>query len=103
MNFEDMALLCRVEEDSDLFNPRFHDWLANHMAMWYRFAEAADRVRAKGVRNYSAFVIVNVLRYRADLEGQKFAMTNTFVPDLARLYNLGFPEFFNVSTRKKEK
>lgn len=86
---------------SDEFLPTFRDWLVTHWHMWERFKEAADRVAASRRTNYSAFVIVNVLRYRADIVGVKFSMTNTFVPDLARLYNRTAHNLFNVSTRKK--
>jgi hypothetical protein len=82
------------------FNPKFADWLLGHFDVYQRFEAAAEKVRARGIQNYSAFVIVNVLRWRADVEGSKFSMTNTFVPDLARLYNLNHnAPFFKVSTR----
>lgn len=82
------------------FNPRFGDWLLTHHGIYEKFETAADMVRARGLTAYSAFVIVNVLRWRADTQGTKFSMTNTFVPDLARLYNLAHDvAFFKVSTR----
>lgn len=83
------------------FSTRFREWLLTHWFMWERFEQAALKVRDRGIKRYSAFVIVNVLRYRADVEGNKFSMTNTFVPDIARLFNAIHDEFFNVSTRKQ--
>ena len=86
------------------FNPRFHDWLITHHDIYEKFEAAANMVRAKGITSYSGFVIVNVLRWRADTQGTKFAMTNTMVPDLARLYNAANGvDFFKVSTRFSNK
>jgi len=81
------------------FNPKFRDWLLSHFAIYAQFEQAADKVRARGIKEYSAFVIVNVLRYRADVSGIKFAMSNTLVPDMARLYNMNTCHLFKVSTR----
>lgn len=86
-----------------VFKSGFYNFLINHGDAWLRFYESAEKIRERGIKNYSAFVIVNVLRYRADLEGRKFAMTNTYVPDFARLYNMMVAPIFNVSTRKKER
>lgn len=87
--------------ESAKYRAGFADWLLNHEDVWARFCKAAHEVRARNITNYSAFVIVNVLRYRADTEGKKFAMTNTYVPDMARLYNAAYGTLFNISTRKK--
>jgi hypothetical protein len=56
-------------------------------------------VRDRGIRGYSAYVIVNVLRWRADVRGEKFSMTNTMIPDLARLYNALYGPLFKTSAR----
>lgn len=90
--------LAVIAEGSE-FHPRFHDWLLTHFGIYEAFESAADKVAKRGHQAYSAFVIVNVLRWRADSEGTKFAMSNTMVPDLARLYNkVRFP-LFKISTR----
>ena len=88
----------------DDFHARFHDWLITHHGIYEKFEAAANMVLAKGITNYSAFVIVNVLRWRADTQGTKFAMSNTMVPDMARLYNkANGVQFFKVSTRFSNK
>jgi hypothetical protein len=90
---------CLLAGGSD-FNPKFKDWLMTHYGIYEKFETAANMVRERGIAAYSAFVIVNVLRWRADTQGTKFSMTNTFVPDMARLYNLAHNvPFFKVSTR----
>lgn len=98
--YRDAAVkLVRDQPDPSRFHPRFADWLMTHYGVFESFSAAADSVRRKGLKVYSAFVIVNVLRWRADCEGVKFAMSNTMVPDLARLYNLLYGDLFKVSTR----
>lgn len=82
------------------FNPRFPDWLLVNWSIWREFCDAADKVRAKGFNGYSAYVVVNVLRWQADVRGIKFSMSNTLIPDLARLYNMRVRDaFFTTSSR----
>lgn len=92
-------VLALVKHRAPDFAPTFRDWLVENWATWRAFAEAANAVKAKGKANYSAYVIVNVLRWRADADGLKFALSNTIVPDLARLYNLRHGALFTTSTR----
>ena len=94
--------LTKVRETSG-YNPRFADWLLVNWQTWLDFKAAADKVRERSFVDYSAYVIINVLRWRANVRGHKFAMSNTMTPDLARLYNQLHPEvqppLFKTSTR----
>lgn len=81
------------------FSRRFHDWLITNYPMFTDFCRAGDSVRSRGFTEYSAYVITNVLRWRADVRGLQFKMTNTFIPDLARLYNATRGPLFTTSTR----
>lgn len=96
---ERVRVIGMVQAARDQYHPRFPDWLLTHYDIWLEFKAAGDRVRAAGIKEYSAFVIVNVLRYRADTHGRKFSMSNTLVPDLARLYNAEYGPLFKTSTR----
>lgn len=96
---ERIRVLGMVRAARDQYHPKFPDWLLVHYDMWLAFKEAADKVRAHGRTQYSPYVIVNVLRYRADTHGTQFSMTNTLVPDLARLYNADHGPLFKTSTR----
>lgn len=97
--FERGTVVDMVREHADEYHPRFPEWLLSNWPTWIEFRHAAQRVHSKGFKAYSAFVIVNVLRWRADVNGGKFAMSNTLVPDLARLYNGLYGELFKTSTR----
>lgn len=92
-------VLTRYVRDSTDYHPKFADWLLTHWGIYEAFEEAGMKVQARGLMAYSAFVIVNVLRWRADTQGTRFAMSNTMVPDLARLYNALHGQLFKVSTR----
>lgn len=82
------------------FNVRFPDWLLGHWDTWLQFEAAADKTWDAGLREYSAYVIVNVLRWRNDLRGTKFSLSNTMIPDLTRLYNaVRRRNLFTTSTR----
>lgn len=96
---ERLRVIGMVQAARDQYHPRFPDWLLTHYDIWLEFKAAADRVRAAGRSEYSAFVIVNVLRYRADTHGRRFSMSNTLVPDMARLYNADHGPLFKTSTR----
>lgn len=95
------ADLLRVVEHAPPgeFSPRLRDWLLTNWSVWESFREAGDKVRARGLTEYSAYVIVNVLRWRADVSGAKFSLTNTMIPDLARLYNRVAGPLFKTSSR----
>lgn len=92
-------IAAMVSEVGPIYSSRFHGWLITNWPMWESFRAAADKVRDRGFRDYSAYVIVNVLRWRADVRGEKFSMTNTMIPDLARLYNALYGPLFKTSTR----
>jgi hypothetical protein len=92
-------LVAFVRAQGPLFSPRFADWLLTNWAMWLAFRDAGTQVYARGFRDYSAYVIVNVLRWRADVRGIKFSMSNTLIPDLARLYNARVGPLFKTSSR----
>lgn len=96
---ERIRVLGMVRSARDQYHPKFPDWLLVHYDMWLDFKAAADKVRLSGITDYSAYIIVNVLRYRANIRGIKFSMTNTLIPDLARLYNADHGKLFSVSTR----
>lgn len=81
------------------FNRRFPDWLLANYPVFTDFCRAGDAVRERGFTEYSAYVITNVLRWRANVRGLQFKMTNTFIPDLARLYNATRGPLFTTSTR----
>lgn len=93
------AVVEQVRANKDAHHPRFPDWLLANWPTWIAFRNAARQVHSRGFQSYSAFVIVNVLRWRADTTGQKFSMSNTLVPDLARLYNSMYGQLFTTSTR----
>lgn len=93
------AVFMQLAKHKDQFLPRFHDWMLENWDTWLAFVDAANMVRKRGLTSYSAYVIVNVLRWRADTRGIKFALSNTMIPDLARLYNLRHGELFTTSTR----
>ena len=80
------------------FSPQFRGWLLENAAVWKAFEDAARKVHLRR-SDYSAFVIVNVLRWRSDVEGIAFKMSNDRVPDLARLYNICNGKLFNVKKR----
>lgn len=91
--------VAKVRAAGKLYSPRFADWLLTHWHIWLPFEAAANKVHAKGFREYSPYVIVNVLRWQADVRGITFSMTNTLIPDLARLYNAERGPLFKTSTR----
>lgn len=95
----DLMVQRILEGKGGPYNRRFHDWMINHGDMWVEFRTAADKVWDANIREYSPYVIVNVLRYRANIRGIKFSMTNTLIPDLARLYNAVRHPLFKTSTR----
>lgn len=91
--------LDMVREAGAAYSPRFHDWLLTHYAMYLAFRAAADKVRERGLTEYSAYVIANVLRWQADIRGIQFSLSNTLIPDLARLYNAERGPLFKTNAR----
>lgn len=87
------------------YHPRFKDWLTTHWHIWETFRDASHRLRDVGVRGTSANVVTGLLRYKALFhKWENFTFTNTFNPDLARLYNELHPVgLFKVSTRSTSK
>lgn len=93
------ADLVHIDANRDNYHPRFRDWFLTNHEMWLNFESASDAVRARGFTNYSAYVIVNVLRWRANIRGTNFSMSNTLIPDLARLYNATRGPLFATAKR----
>lgn len=91
--------IALVDAARDQYSPRFRDWLLTNWLVWIEFRKAAHAVRGRGIREYSAYVIVNVLRWQADVRGIKFAFSNTMTPDIARLYNAMYGPLFKTSSR----
>lgn len=92
-------MIAMIDAAGKQYSPRFRDWLLVNWPMWVNFRNAADAVRDRGFKDYSAYVIVNVLRWRADVKGTSFSMSNTMIPDLARLYNAMYGPLFKTSAR----
>lgn len=94
------AFVAIVRESAPgTFNKRFADWLLDHWDLWCDFERAGQAVQNQGFQEYSAYVIVNVVRWRANVRGARFSMSNTLIPDLARLYNATHKPLFTTSTR----
>lgn len=96
---EQVLELVATASASRQYSPRFHGWLTANYGVWIEFRAAADKVRDAGLKTYSPYVIVNVLRWRADVRGLQFSMSNTLIPDLSRLYNAMYGPLFKTSTR----
>lgn len=96
---ERTRVLAMVRAARAQYHPKFPDWLLTHYDIWLEFKRAGDQLAAKGHKNCSAFMVANVLRFRAMTHGRRFSMSNTLLPDLARLYNADHGPLFTTSSR----
>lgn len=77
------------------FRPDFSAWLLANQAIWLRFCAEAEKVWLRGRRHWSARTIVEYLRHETALQevgDGMFKINGNYVPDLARLYLLTYPE-----------
>jgi hypothetical protein len=87
---------------TDLFANTDRDLLAKfkafHLAngfVYEKFKEYARKIKSKGHKKYSAWTIINVIRWEEDLKtrGDVFQINNDFIALYARLLIYHFPEF----------
>lgn len=93
-----------LQANLDQFRKGFDAWLEGNQHVWRRFAEEADKVRARRDR-YSARTIIEVLRHESALADTdtSFKLNDHNTPDLARLYLLTRPDaegFFETRVLK---
>lgn len=98
-------LLRRVAVNASAFRPDFPAWLEANLSLWERFEDQANAVYGRGRRHYSARTIIEWMRHETsarEIDGE-FKINGNFVPDLARLYGLMYPEragFFEMRGRE---
>jgi hypothetical protein len=82
----------------DAFQPGFLDWLSDNWPVWERFEREASYIWFRGRRHYSARTIIEWLRHETVLREAvrqdvgEFKLNNNWVPDLARLYGMVYPD-----------
>src|SRR5690554_4278984 len=83
-----------VRENPGLFRDGFDVWLRENWIVWLAFEREASRIWHRGRRHYSARTIIEFLRHETALAdtGEDFKINGNNVPDLARLYQLRYPE-----------
>ncbi len=96
-------LTLLLVQASTKFLPEFHDWLRDNWAIWTRFREEANKIRAKGRAHYSSRTLIEYVRHETALrEEGEFKIDNNAAPDMARLYmltNPGADGFFELRRR----
>lgn len=87
-------VLRRVATNVSVFRADFGTWLEANMGLWELFEMEASSVWIAGRRHYSARTIIEWMRHQtaAREKGGEFKINGNFVPDLARLYVLMWPE-----------
>jgi hypothetical protein len=73
---------------------RFFDWINENWHVYQAFVELAKEGHRKGLRQWSAFAIINVLRWQTSIResGGQFKVNNNYAPGMARLAMRQFPE-----------
>lgn len=93
-----------LEADPILFQKflRFHEKNPN---LWIRFRALSFEVKATKRKRYSAWTIINVLRWEHDVrtQGDVFKISNDFIALYARLMIATYPEFDGFFEIKKMK
>lgn len=98
-------VLRRVAANAARLRPDFPEWLEANLELWERFEAQANRIYERGRAHYSARTIIEWMRHETsarELDGE-FKINGNFVPDLARLYGLMYPErdgFFEMRGRE---
>lgn len=88
INSEQAEVMAHVLADKGTtYRPEFYHWLKDNWGIWKRFQIEADKMRAKGLKHYSARTIVHYLRHETALrEDGVFKINNDASPDMGRLY-----------------
>lgn len=70
------------------YHPDFKQWLRENEAVFLRFDQEANKLRAAGRTHYSARTIAEFLRHETAVSqiGGELKLDNNVVPDMARLY-----------------
>lgn len=76
---------------------RFKDYHINNPHVYQKFRDLAFKMRETGKRKYSAWTIINQIRWDHDLNtvGDAFQINNDFIALYARLLIYRHPEFAN--------
>jgi len=100
--YEEKAKALRIAGSYNYqFNEDFAAWLELNWHIWLAFAKESARVYARGRRHYSARTLVEWMRHETALaeKGSRFKINNRYIPDLARLYQMLYPEHDLFETR----
>ncbi|OHD16554.1 MAG: hypothetical protein A2Y38_01215 [Spirochaetes bacterium GWB1_59_5] len=82
---------------------RFREYHAKNPQIYERFRELALSVYKAGRRHYSAWAIMNIIRWEHDLKttGSEFKLSNDFIALYSRLMILNYPMFTDFFTLKQ--
>lgn len=94
------------EADKDLV-ARFTRYHNQHPEVWDSFKRYATEMRATGRKRYSAWAIINKIRWDHDVvTAEDFKISNDYIALYARVMihlEPGFAEFFNTRPMKSER
>jgi hypothetical protein len=93
--------------DSRLVN-RFIEFHEKNPIVYKKFVEYTKKIIDRGFERYSAWTIINVIRWEQDLEtkGNAFRINNDFIALYARMLvnrNSWFKGFFNLREMKQNR
>lgn len=105
LGYDERAELLFGDADKGLLN-KWKVFHAENPHVYRKFREYAIRIKNRGKDKYSAWTIVNVIRWESDLaetQGSPFLISNDFIALYARLLVYQHPEFEGFFDLKKMK